>query len=119
MAGRWAVARLGPTDPIPDWALVADGFSSVTRTAEELSLAVPEDRVPADVRAERGWGLIQLAGPLPFSEVGVLAGVAGPLAAAGISLFAISTFDTDYLLVNGSRLEEACRTLVAAGYQRR
>jgi len=115
--GVWAVARLGPEAPIPDWATAGPGFVSTTRTADELSITAPAPRVPEGVRAERDWALIKLHGPFGFDEVGVLAGVAGPLAAAGISLFAISTFDTDYLLVKANRIEDACRTLGRAGYR--
>lgn len=117
VAGTWAVARLGPTEPVPDWAAAGSGFISTTRTADELSITAPDHQVPDGVRAERDWALIKLHGPFGFDEVGVLAGVAGPLAAAGISLFAVSTFDTDYLLVKANRLADACRTLGRAGYR--
>jgi hypothetical protein len=115
--GRWAVARLSPDAPVPAWAAAAGGFVSITRTADELSIVCPEPAAPRDVRVEPGWALLKLLGPFPFDQVGVLASVASPLAAAGISLFAVSTFDTDYLLVKTPSLIAACEALVAAGHE--
>ena len=115
LSGEFAVCRLPSDAPVPAWA---DGgsFASVTRSAEELSVICAAARVPADVRAERGWRLVQVAGPLDFGAVGVLASVAGPLAAAGISLLAVGTFDTDYLLLKADRCDAALATLTAAGH---
>ncbi len=73
--------------------------------------------MPADVRAERGWRCLKVAGPFSFTEVGVLASLTEPLAPAGISLFAVSTFDTDYLLVKADDLSHAAETLTSAGHQ--
>ena len=114
--GTWAVARLGPGDAIPPWALGVTGFVSITRTHDELSIVCPAASVPPDVRAETGWALLELHGPFPFSQVGVLASFASPLAASDISLFAVSTFDTDYILVKSAQVEAACIALVAAGH---
>lgn len=107
-----AVCRLGPTDAIPPWA-TAGGFFSVTRTRDELSIVCEEARVPADVKAERGWRTLKVEGPLDFSLTGILAGLSGTLAAAGVSLFAVSTFDTDYLLVREAALGRAVEALRA------
>ena len=115
--GRWAIARLSPDAPVPPWALAAEGFVSITRTADELSVVCPESVVPQGVQVEPGWAVLKLLGPFPFDQVGVLASVASPLAAAGISLFALSTFDTDYVLVKESRLPSAREALVAAGHE--
>lgn len=115
--GRWAIARLSPDAPVPPWALAAEGFVSITRTADELSVVCPESVVPQSVQVEPGWALLKLLGPFPFDQVGVLASVASPLAAAGISLFALSTFDTDYILVKEARLPSALEALVSAGQQ--
>jgi hypothetical protein len=93
-----------------------DGFFSVTRTGEELSVVCREVLVPEGIRAERGWRAIRVAGVLDLSEVGVLASLVVPLAGAGISLFALSTFDTDYLLVKEHDLGRAVEALVAAGH---
>ena len=116
LPGTFAVSRLASSDPIPDWAIAAPSFS-VPRTAEELSLVAPESTTPADVRAERGWRAFQVAGPIDFSQTGVLASVLQPLADARISIFAVSTFDTDYILVRAESLEPAIAALLAAGHR--
>ena len=105
-----SVCCLNPASEVPDWAATG-GFSSVTRTAEELSVVCPESSVPEDVRREEGWRALRLEGPFAFSDVGVLASVTAPLAEAGIAIFAISTFDTDYVLVKEDRLDLAVAAL--------
>ena len=99
---------------MPAWA--TGPFVSVTRTADELSVVCPEDVVPSEVRAERGWRCLRVAGTLDFSMAGVLAALVGPLAAAGVSVFAVSTFDTDYLLVKDQDLRRAVDVLRNAGH---
>ena len=116
VAGDFAVCRLPPAAPVPAWAGSAI-FSSVTRTADELSVICPAAAVPAGIKAERDWRLLQVAGPLDFGAVGVLASLTAPLAQAGISLLAVATFDTDYVLVRAARLEDALRALEAAGHR--
>jgi hypothetical protein len=111
-----AVSRLPPDAPVPEWAM-GGVFHAITRTPAELSVVCPADSVPGDVRSEKGWRCFSLAGPIAFEETGVLAAVAAPLAAAGISIFAISTFDTDYVLVPGRHLDAAVRALAAAGHR--
>ena len=115
VAGEFAVCRLPPAEPVPVWAGSAV-FSSVTRTGDELSIICPAQPVPAGIQAERGWRLLKIAGPLDFGAVGILAAVAEPLAAAGISLLSVGTFDTDYVLVKAVRLDDALRTLEASGH---
>jgi hypothetical protein len=119
MKGTWAVVRLGPTVMTPSWAADAPGFVSITRTHEELSVVCPASAVPDDVRVESGWAILRLEGPFAFQQVGILASFAAPLAAASISLFAISTFDTDYILVKSADLPAACEALTAAGHELR
>lgn len=114
-AGEFAVCRLPPTEPVPAWA-GSEVFSSITRTGDELSIVCPAAPVPANIRAERGWRLLKIAGPLDFGTVGILASVTAVLARAGISLLALGTFDTDYLLVKAERLDDALRALEAAGH---
>lgn len=116
LPGRLAVCRLRPEDAIPEWANAA-GFSSVTRTRDELSVVCADAAVPEDVRGERGWRALVVAGPLDFGLIGVIASLADPLARAGVPIFAISTFDTDYLLVKEARLAEAVAALTAAGHE--
>ena len=115
---RWelAVCRLPPDTAVPDWA-TRDAFHAVTRTPDELSIVCPAEAVPAGVRAEKGWRCFRLAGPIAFDETGVLSSVAAPLAAAEVGIFAVSTFDTDYVLVPGRKLEAALLALASAGHR--
>jgi uncharacterized protein len=111
----FAVARLEPDQDLPEWAL--DGpFASVTRTEDEMSVVCSEDRVPAGVLHEGGWRCLGVVGQLDFSLAGVIASLADPLAAVGVPIFVISTYDSDYLLVKDERLERAVEALSDAGH---
>lgn len=99
---------------MPEWA--AGSFTSVTRTPEELSVVCSQDAVPEAVTAERGWRCLVVAGPLDFALTGIAASLAAPLADAGISVFFVATFDTDYLLVKEDRLADATAALERAGH---
>jgi uncharacterized protein len=110
-----AIARLGPDDPWPEWAL-RRGFVALVRTESEVSVVCDQATVPEDIRAERGWRALQTEGPLDFSMTGILASLTSALAASSIPVFAISTFDTDLLLVRQERLVEAIASLTSAGY---
>jgi hypothetical protein len=114
LPGRFAVCRLDPGSPLPPWP--AGPLVSVTRTAEELSVVCAEESAPAGARAETGWKAFRLEGPVPFSTVGVISSMTAPLAAQGISVFVLSTFDTDYLLVKEGQLARAQKALAQAGY---
>jgi hypothetical protein len=114
--GIFAVCRLGPDDAVPS-GIAAGGLLSITRTPEELSIICREEVVPEGARCEKGWKCLVVEGPLPFSATGILASLAGPLAEAGISIFAVSTFDTDYLLVPEPQIARAVAALEAAGHQ--
>jgi hypothetical protein len=115
MEPRLAVCKLAEDDGVPGWAVGA-GFFSITRTADELSVVCPEELVPEGVKVERGWQALRVAGVIDFSAVGVLAELTAPLARAGVGVFAISTFDTDYLLVREHDLERAVGALREAGH---
>jgi hypothetical protein len=110
-----AVCRLDGREPIPSWA-VRGSFFSITRTADELSVVCDDSLVPKGMLAERNWRALRVAGVIDFSVVGVLAGLTVPLAEAGISVFAISTYDTDYLLVRELDMARAIEVLRDAGY---
>ena len=110
----FAVCRLASDAPMPAWA--TGDLVSITRTAEELSIVCAQHQVPEAVQCERGWRCLKVAGPLAFSLIGVLAALAAPLAQAGVSLFAISAYDTDYLLVRETDLERAIQALSRAGH---
>jgi uncharacterized protein len=113
--GVFAVARLAPDQDPPGWA-VEGPFASVTRTADEMSVVCLEDHVPAGVLYEGGWRCLGVVGQLDFSLAGVIASLAGPLAGAGVPIFVISTYDSDYLLVKDDRLERAVAALSEAGH---
>ncbi len=113
---RFAICQLPAEAAIPRWAAQAPGMVATVRSREELSLVCREDVVPLDVRQERNWCAFMVEGPLDFGLTGILAAVANPLAKAGISIFALSTFHTDYVLVKEDKLEAATRALEAAGH---
>jgi len=115
LPGVFAVGRIAPEAAIPEWA-TAGPLTSITRTSEELSIVCLEAQVPADVLSEKGWRCLKIQGPLPFSLTGVLASLVNPLAQAGVSLFAFSTYDTDYVLVKAASLDQALRALACAGH---
>jgi hypothetical protein len=114
--GRLSICRLPPETPRPEW-VPDEPFCAVTRTDEELSIVCPEVAVPAGIRCEPGWRALKVAGPLAFELTGVLAGLAVPLARAGIGIFALSTFDTDYVLVQAPDLDRAVEALHRAGHR--
>ena len=116
LEGRFAIVRLSPGAGLPWWAATSEGLLSFTRSAEEASIICEARRVPADAQAERGFRALRVAGPLPFDAIGVLASVAVPLANGGVPILAISTFDTDYVLVREASLDNAIRALREAGH---
>jgi hypothetical protein len=117
LPGRFAFARHDAGGPPPAWAFATDAaLWSVTRRGDELSVVVEEAGIPPSVaRVDRGWRALVLRGPVPFETTGVIAGLTAPLAAAGIPVTPIGTFDTDVLLVMERHLERAIAALRAAG----
>jgi uncharacterized protein len=111
----FAICRLAPDAVVPEWARQGQ-FFSITGTSDELSVITETASVPAALRTEASWRVLKVRGPFDFSEVGVLAALVAPLAAAGVSVFTISTFDTDYLLVQCSQLREALAALRNAAH---
>ena len=111
----FAVCELHPDKHIPYWALLGD-FVSLTRTPEELSIVCQQDNVPDDIEAERGWCCVQVQGAFDFSAAGVHASLAIPLANADISVLAIATYATDYLLIKEQDVERALLVLEQAGH---
>jgi uncharacterized protein len=113
--GHFAVCRLAADAPLPAWA-AAGSFVSITRTPDELSIVCRHEDVPDGVRCEPGWRCLRVAGTLDFTLVGVLVSLLAPLADAGIPVFVVSTFDTDYLLIKEDRLDAAVAILRGAGH---
>ncbi|AEG60088.1 ACT domain-containing protein [Desulforamulus ruminis] len=116
LEGTFAVCRFPPSTALPHWA-VGGKFFSITKTMDELSLVCPQESTPETLNCERNWRCLKVEGPLDFSLTGVLSSLTLPLAQAGISIFAISTYDTDYLLVKEDRLEQAVAILSRQGYR--
>jgi uncharacterized protein len=114
--GKFAVCRLPANAPLPDWAW-SGLFSSVTRTEDELSIVCAVDSVPEEHKPKTPWVCLKLEGPFSFSEVGILASFIGPLAEKRVPIFAISTFDTDYVLVGEDYAGVALQALRDAGHE--
>jgi hypothetical protein len=116
LPGRFAICELKPEHDIPEW-VSNNGFWSVTKTRHELSIVCREDNVPKDIEAERGWRILEVEGPLDFSMTGVLNGLTKPLAESRISIFVLSTYLTDYLMIRGKDLKSAIIALRARGHR--
>jgi len=114
--GRVAICRFPRDGAIPCWALRAP-FFSVTGTADELSIVASEANLPDDVAADVGWRALGVEGALPLALTGILVSIARPLAEAKIAIFAISTHDTDYLLVKETDLPRTAEVLTRAGHR--
>ena len=113
---EYAAIRFSPDAEVPAWAFGGE-LASVTRTRDELSVVCRQDLLPGEFPAERSFRVLKVRGPLAFSQVGVVDSLAHPLASAGISIFVLSTFDTDYVLVRGADLDTACTILLGAGHR--
>jgi len=111
-----AICQLPKDARVPHWAL-AGMFFSVTRTAEELSVVCPQTNVPEEIKKDEGWRCLKVEGPLDFSAAGILASLTMPLAKEGISVFAVSTYNTDYLLVKKKHLGKAVQILAQNGHR--
>jgi len=116
LAGELAVWRLAPDAPVPPPPAGAPLWSA-TRTADELSVVSAPESAPPEAVVERGWRSLVVLGPLSFSTTGVLASLSAALASAGVSIFVVSTFDTDYLLVKEAQLQRAVESLRRAGHE--
>lgn len=115
VAGRFAVCKLPPGQEVPAWATAGDVFS-VTRTGGELSVVCRQELVPTGTHAQAGWRCLRVAGAMPLTAVGVLASLTTPVARAGVGVFAVSTFDTDYLLAKAEEFPRAVAALRGAGH---
>jgi hypothetical protein len=116
LAERAALCRLPPDAPVPAWTESARQFLTISRSPTELSIVADERVVPRDVKAERGYYILRVEGPLPLDLIGVFASLATPLANAGIPIFPIATYDLDYLLVRDADIGRALTTLRTVGH---
>ncbi len=112
----YAIVRLAPNTPVPGWATQGD-FTSITRTADELSIVCPLYNIPKDVSPGPRWICLKLEGPFPFSQTGVLLSFIAPLSNNGLPIFAVSTYDTDYVLIPEGRADRAVELLRQAGHE--
>lgn len=113
---KYGVCRLNKTELIPEWAKNSD-FFSITKTSDELSIVCFEDNIPNDIKCEKDWRVLKIEGTLDFSLIGILASISTILAQKGISIFAISTYDTDYILVKNKDIDNAIDSLVKERYE--
>jgi hypothetical protein len=117
LAGEFVICRLQPDEPVPIETNASSALLSITRTTTELSIVCAADVAPKGGRCEPGWKCLAVRGPLPFSASGILASLAASLAEARVPIFALSTFDTDYLLVREADLDGALAALTTAGHE--
>jgi hypothetical protein len=117
LSERVAICRSDSKAPLPVWADAPPAeFFSVTRSKDEVSIIIADARAPREAKCERDWRLIMVKGPLDFNQVGIIAGLSGTLADAGVSIFALSTYDTDYVMVKQADLDRSVTALRQAGY---
>ena len=117
LAAPLALCRFAPTDPIPPWTTQARTFLTISRTSSELSIVADEAALPANVSAERGYRALRVDGPLQLDLIGIFAALASPLADAGVAIFPIATYDTDYILLHQDALSNATAALEGAGHR--
>ena len=113
---KYGVCRLNKTELIPEWAQNSD-FLSITRTSEELSIVCSQNNIPNDLKCEKDWRILKIEGILDFSLIGILASISAILARKEISIFAISTYDTDYILVKNKDIDNTIKSLIEEGYE--
>jgi hypothetical protein len=112
----FAICRLDKDAPVPNWAFQGDLFS-MTRTKDELSIVCPLINVPEGIICNQGWSCLKVKGPLDLSSTGILSSIASTLEREPMSLFLISTYDTDYVMVKERDLEKAILALTEAGHR--
>lgn len=116
LAEAYVIVRFKPDAPNPDWAIQAE-FSSITRTADELSIVCPATNLPPTIHAPQRWTCLKLQGPFAFSLTGILLSFIQPLSDNAIPIFAISTYETDYVLIQEEFSKKALAVLREAGHQ--
>lgn len=113
---KYGVCRLYKDETIPLWAQNSN-FFSITKTNDELSIVCAENDIPSDIKCEKDWRILKVEGPLDFSLIGILSSISTILAQKGISIFAISTYDTDYILVKNKDIDNAVKSIVEERYE--
>lgn len=106
----YGVCKLSPNDSIPKWA-TASTFYSITKTSEELSIVCLQENIPSSIQCEKDWRILKIKGPLDFSLIGILSSLSNLMALNQISIFALSTYDTDYILIKQKDIDNAIQML--------
>jgi len=114
LSEKFCISRLNRLEPIPNWTLDANWYS-ITKTDEELSIVCEEKYVPEHILKETDWKCFKIEGPLDFALIGILSKLSTLLADSGISIFAISTYDTDYILVKSDKLAKSIKVFESNG----
>lgn len=119
---KYSVCRLDKNNLIPSWATNGE-FFSITKTEDELSIVCSQENLPhnmqyelINIQCEKDWRILKVEGPLDFSLVGILSSISGLMAQEQISIFALSTYDTDYILVKDNDIDAAINTLIKNNY---
>lgn len=113
---KFGVCRLSKDELVPEWVKGSD-FYSITKTYDELSIVCSEGCIPSDIKCENDWRVLKVEGPLDFSLIGILSSISSILAQNKISIFAVSTYDTDYILVKNNDLDKAIESLIKERYE--
>jgi uncharacterized protein len=116
LSGKYGVCRLSYNEDLPNWYSRSE-FFSITKTSEELSIVCSQDSIPQNIKCERDWRILKVIGPLDFSLIGILSSISSILAQSGISIFALSTYDTDYILVKEKDFENTVIALSNESYE--
>lgn len=111
LSDKFGICRLNKKGPLPPWAIKNNSFYSITKTLDELSIVCPADKIPFDIKAERIFRVLKVEGPLNFAQTGVISSLAEPLSQAKISIFTISTYNTDYIFIKDEDLGRAIEVL--------
>jgi len=113
--GMYAICAFESDTPIPDWAVTAS-LCSITRTKKELTVVCPQNIIPAGIKHDHGWRCFRIDGSFDLNQIGVISSLAAPLAQAGISIFVVSSYDTDYIMVNEEKVEQAIAVISGDGH---
>ena len=112
---KYAVCRLDCNEKIPTW-INTEKFYSITKTEDELSIVCFDENISKNIKCEKDWRILKILGPLDFSLVGILSKISTLLAGNDISIFAISTYDTDYILVKEKDVKKTVEVLTDNGH---
>jgi hypothetical protein len=108
---KFGICHFDKNSSIPDWTRGESNFTSITRTSDELSIILPQDKIPGGVLAEKNWRAFKVQGPLGFVLTGVVSSLSKPLADAKISILYVDTYETSYIFVEEKNLEKAKKIL--------